>query len=538
MKDKKDFNFQKVNEELLEFLDHSPNAFWAVENMRKILEKEGYLQLREADNWNLTAGGKYYVIRNGSAIIAFQTPADSSMNISANQQIPADSSMNISANQQIPADSSIHASADQQIPADGSAFPLGFQIMTSHSDSPAFKIKTNAEIEVDKTYIKLNTEKYGGMLFAPWMDRPLSVAGRVLVDTANGIESRLVNIDRDLFIIPNLAIHMDRQVNEGYKFNAQVDMLPLMGDVVGTDQVCNEADREADREAGREADREAGREADREEDSETMAAGSHAENEKNNSDIFLRLIAEATGVNAEQILDTDLFLYNRMKGTTLGANGEYIASGRLDDLQCAFASLQGFLQAKPTKSIPVHCVYDNEEVGSGTKQGAASTFLKDTLHRIVYGLGGDENRYLRMLASSFMVSADNAHAVHPNHTDKADPTNRPYMNKGIVIKYSANQKYTTDGVSGALFRKICDRAQVPVQTFTNRSDMLGGSTLGNISQSQVALNTVDIGLPQLAMHSSYETAGAKDTAYLVTAARELYSIAILDKGNGNYEIQR
>jgi aspartyl aminopeptidase len=360
--------------------------------------------------------------------------------------------------------------------------------MSSHSDSPVFKIKANAEIEVDKKYIKLNVEKYGGMICAPWLDRPLSAAGRVVVRTADGIETRLINIDRDLMIIPNLAIHMNREVNDGYTFNAQKDMLPLIGDM--------------DAKGG-----------------------------------FMKLVAETAGVEPDDILDTDLYLYNRMKGTILGLNGEFISSGRLDDLQCAFASLKGFLAAQPKDSVAVHCVLDNEEVGSGTKQGAASTFLKDVLRRINDSLGRSEEEYLMALASSFMVSADNAHSVHPNQPDKADPTNRPYMNGGIVIKYSANQKYTTDAVSGAIFRTICEKAGVPYQTFTNRSDMLGGSTLGNISNTQVALNTVDIGLPQLAMHSCYETAGCKDTAYLAEAAKVLYSSSVKGSGNGTYKVE-
>ena len=418
-------NFINVNKELFSFLDQSPNAFFAVKNMCDTLEQAG----------NVT--------RNDSALIAFRIPK-----------------------------------ADY----------TGFQIMASHCDSPVFKIKTNTEITVDRQYVKLNVEKYGGMLCSPWLDRPLSVAGRVVLRTEEGIETRLVNIDRDLLIIPNLAIHMNRQVNDGYKFNAQVDMLPLF---------CEKGEE---------------------------------------SDAFLKLIASETGVSAADILDTDLFLYNRMPAVSLGLNNEFISSGRLDDLQCAFASLKGFVEASPKNSAAVHCVFDNEEVGSGTKQGAASTFLKDTLRRINSAMGRTEEEYLMSIASSFLVSADNAHAVHPNHTDKADPTNRPYLNKGIVIKYSANQKYTTDAVSGAIMRAICRQADVPCQTFANRSDLPGGSTLGNISQSQVALNTVDIGLPQLAMHSPYETAGAKDTAYLIEAAKVLFSSSVEGRGNGNYRL--
>ena len=422
-------NFEQTNKELFSFLDRSPNAFFAVANMCDLLKKAGMTRLYEGTPWNLETGKGYYVTRNDSALIAFRIPK-----------------------------------ADY----------TGFQIMASHCDSPVFKIKANAEITIDKQYVKLNVEKYGGMLCAPWLDRPLSVAGRVVVRTEDGIETRLVNVERDLMIIPNLAIHMNRQANDGYKFNAQVDMLPLF---------C---------EKGKE------------------------------SDEFLRFIAAEAGISPEDILDTDLYLYNRMPATTLGLNNEFIASGRLDDLQCAFSSLKGFIEATPRDSVAVHCVFDNEEVGSGTKQGAAGTFLRDTLHRINRAMGKTEDEYLMSMASSFLVSADNAHAVHPDHTDKADPTNRPYLNKGIVIKYSANQKYTTDAVSGAIMRAICKQADVPYQTFANRSDMLGGSTLGNISQGQVSLNTVDIGLPQLAMHSPYETAGARDTAYLVEAAKILF----------------
>ena len=437
-------NFKHVNEELFSFLDHSPNAFFAVRNMCDLLSGAGMTRLYEGTPWKLEAGKGYFVTRNDSAVIAFKIPK-----------------------------------LDY----------TGFQMMASHCDSPVFKIKTNAEISVDQRYVKLNVEKYGGMLCAPWLDRPLSVAGRVVVRTKDGIETRLVNVERDLMIIPNLAIHMDRQVNDGHKFNAQVDMLPLF---------CEKGEEK---------------------------------------DAFLGLIAAEADVPAGDILDTDLFLYNRMPAVSLGLNGEFIASGRLDDLQRAFASLKGFIESAPADSVAVHCVFDNEEVGSGTKQGAASTFLKDTLHRINSAAGRTEEEYLMSIASSFLVSADNAHAVHPNFAEKTDPTNRPYLNKGIVIKYSANQKYTTDAVSGAIMRAICQEADVPCQTFANRSDMLGGSTLGNIAQSQVALNTVDIGLPQLAMHSPYETAGAKDTAYLIAAAKVLFSSSVEGTGDGNYKLK-
>ena len=432
----------KTVEELFSFIENSPRAFHAVETMRQELENAGYHQLLESESWVLHRGGKYYVIRNGSSIIAFRIPAKGF---------------------------------------------VGYQIVASHSDSPSFKIKENPEMEAEGHYVKLNVEKYGGMLMAPWFDRPLSVAGRVIVREDNHLAVKLVNVDRDLVMIPNLAIHMNRDANEGMKYNAQKDMLPLYG-------------------------------------SET-AKGT-----------FMETIAKAAGVKAGNIVGHDLFLYNRTKGCVWGAKQEFLSVGRLDDLQCAFASLKGFLEAEEGDSLPVHCVFDNEEVGSSTKQGAASTFLYDTLTRINEALGRTKSQYQQALASSFMLSADNAHGVHPNYSEKACPTNRPYLNGGVVMKFSANQKYTTDGVAAALFRELCKRADVPVQVYLNRSDVPGGSTLGNISGTQVALNTVDIGLAQLAMHSPYETGGVKDIEYLIRVMRQFYGATVREVGYGCYEI--
>ena len=360
-----------------------------------------------------------------------------------------------------------------------------FNIVASHSDSPTFKIKAIAEIEVKNKYVKLNTEKYGGMICSTWFDRPLSIAGRILVKENNAVKTHLVNIDKDLVIIPNLAIHMNREVNDGYTYNAQIDMLPLYGD--------------------------------------NSSKGS-----------LMKTIAKEAEVEEESILDTDLFLYNRMNGTKIGSNEEYISSPRLDDLECAFTSLSAFLSENTSNSASVYCVFDNEEVGSGTKQGADSTFLYDVLRRINISLGKTEEDYYRLISSSFMVSADNAHALHPNYTDKSDLTNKVYMNDGIVIKYNANQKYTTDAVSASIFKTICDSVDVPYQTFTNRSDILGGSTLGNISNAHVSLNTIDIGLAQLAMHSTYETAGAKDVTYMIDAIKAFYNTSIEQVEDGQY----
>ena len=433
----------KTAGQLFSFIQASPSPFHAVANMKRELDAHGYAQLLEGEEWRLEEEGKYYVIRNGSALIAFRIPK-----------------------------------------RDFS----GFQIMASHSDSPSFKIKENPEMDVEGHYVKLNVEKYGGMLCAPWFDRPLSVAGRGIVKDGSRLVTRLGNIDRDLCMIPNLAIHMNREANEGYKYNVQKDMLPLYG-----------------------------------------GGGSGG--------MFMEDIARAAGVAQEDMIGSDLFLYNRMEGSIWGAQEEFISIGRLDDLQCAFASLQAFLEADGGESIPVHCVYDNEEVGSGTKQGAGSTFLLDTLLRINEGLGRSPGQYRQALASSFMLSADNAHGVHPNYPEKACPTNRPYLNEGIVIKYSANQKYTTDGMAAAVFTQICERAGVPVQKFLNRSDILGGSTLGNISGTQVALNSVDIGLAQLAMHSPYETGGIKDTDYLIAAAKEFFRASVVEIGSGEYRVK-
>lgn len=419
----------ETTEKLLDFIEKSPTAFQAVDEMQKRLTENGFEVLSEKEYWKLVPGGKYLVTRNNSALIAFCIPEKESR---------------------------------------------VFHIMASHSDSPSFKIKENPEIKVDNSYVKLNVEKYGGMLMAPWFDRPLSVAGRVIICRNDGLEEKLVDIKRDLVMIPNLAIHMNREANNGVAYNPQKDLQPLFA-VGNTDRT------------------------------------------------LLEIIAEQTGVKKEDIISHDLFLYNRMPGTIWGADKEFVSSARLDDLQCAFASMEGLLRAQNHESIAVHCVMDNEEVGSGTKQGAASTFLKDTLLRINMGLGRTYEEYLMTLAGSFMVSADNAHALHPNYTDKTDPTNHPVLNKGIVIKFNANQKYCTDAVSAAIFKELCTKAGVPYQTFVNRSDIAGGSTLGNISNTQVPMNTVDIGLPQLAMHSPYETAGVKDTEYLVRAAEELFA---------------
>ena len=415
----------ETNRKLLRFIDASPTAWHACANLVPRLHEAGYRELRETEGWELRPGGKYFIRRNGSSMIAFRVPEGEFS---------------------------------------------GFLMMAAHVDSPLFRLRGKPDSPSAGVYTRLSVERYGSMLCAPWLDRPLSVAGRVTVREGGKLVTKLVNIERDLALIPNLAIHMDRTANDGKKYDIKVDMLPLFG---------------SEKAAGR------------------MEA----------------IAAEAAGVRPEDLVSTDLYLYPRTPGVCFGADEEYIAAPRLDDLQCAFGCFEGFLAAQPGKNAPLLCLFDNEEVGSTTKQGANSDFLVDALWRICGALGRD---FYRSVSSSFMASADNAHAVHPNHPEYADSQDRPVINGGIVIKHHANQKYTTDAVSEAVFAEICRRAGVPVQHYSNRADLRGGTTLGNISTSHVSVDSVDIGLAQLAMHSCYETAGAADTDYLIRAARAYY----------------
>ena len=347
----------------------------------------------------------------------------------------------------------------------------GWHAAASHSDSPTWRIK-QFDTE-DKVFAKAEVEGYGGMIMSTWLDRPLSAAGRIIVSENGKLVSKLVNLDRTTLVIPSVAIHMDRTANGGHAWNIQQDLLPLYGTA-------------------------------------------------DDSLSFMDAVAAAAQVAPENILGHDLYLYSRIEGTLWGERHEFISSARLDDLQCAFAAFRGFTAGKREKHICVYALFDNEEVGNATNQGAGATFLKNTLTRISRSLGYSYDETQAMIARSFMISADNGHALHPNHGEYADPVNAPRLNEGIVIKFNAQQKYATDGFSAAFFRDLCRRAKVPTQTFTNRSDIPGGSTLGNISNTKVSMPTVDIGLPQLAMHSSYETAGTKDTAYLVMACTALF----------------
>ena len=416
-------------QKLFRFLDESLTCYHAAANAKAALAAAGAVELRESEQWKLEKGTLYVVERGDSALVAFRVP-----------------------------EGPFH----------------GFLMAAAHSDSPTFKVRETAEAASAGNTLRLSVEPYGGGVWRGWLDRPLSVAGRVVIRQGDRLVSRLVNIDRDLLVIPGVAIHMDRSVNKGAELNPAVDLLPLLG--------CG-------KEPG----------------------------------TFRKLIAEAAGVREEHLLSTELFLYPRTKAVQTGLNGEFIVSPRLDDLQCVFGCLEGFLAAKPGGSLPVLAVFNNEEVGSNTRQGADSTFLTDVLERIAHGCGLDSEGWKAAVANSFMVSADNAHAIHPAHPEYADKGEFPVLGGGIVIKYNANQRYTTDAVSGAVFQAICQEAGVPVQRYSNRADLPGGSTLGNISTAHLSVPTVDIGLPQLAMHSVCETAGAADTEHLVKAMTAYFS---------------
>jgi aspartyl aminopeptidase len=427
-----------TNQELFDYIASSPSPYHAVASTTEILSKNGFTELCENGEWTLEAGHAYYVTRNSSSLIAFRTPSDDFS---------------------------------------------GFMITAAHCDSPCFKVKDNSQL-CDGSYIRLSGERYGGMLCSTWLDRPLSVAGRVAVKNSSGFEMKLVDLSVPCALIPNIAIHLNRNANDSASYNPATDMIALWSDSEG-------------------------------------------------KRTFKSSLAKSAGCDEKDIVAQDLFLYNTQHGTKWS---NYISAPRLDDLQCAFAALKALLNANAEKNLPVYCLFDNEEVGSQTKQGAASTFLQDILERISASLSLTPIQIKNKIANSFLVSCDNAHAVHPNHPELSDKNHSVYMNRGIVIKHNANQKYTTDAVSAALFRLICQKCGVPCQDYANRADMPGGSTLGNIANTKVSLNSVDIGLAQLAMHSSYETAGADDTDYMIKALTEFYAQSINISGN-SYEIK-
>ena len=435
---------ERSSQELCAFVRACPSPFHTVQEIRSRLERAGFEFLPESRDWEIRRGGSYYTVRNGSSIMAFR--------VGMLARLPR------------------------------------FGMAISHADSPTFRVKAEPELKGPGDYIRINVEGYGGTIDRTWLDKPLSVAGRVMVRQAGGAASLLCAPDEDLLLIPSLAVHLDREVNKQGQINRQSDLCAL------------------------------------------FSAGSLGEG------AFLETLAARIGVQASDILSYDLTLANRQEPVIWGAAKEFVSAPRLDDLQCAYASLAGFLEARNERSIAVYACLNNEEVGSSTMQGALSTFAPDVLKRICASLGVGVAEYARAITRSFVVSCDNAHAVHPNHPERYDERNRAWLNKGVVIKESANQRYTTDAVSRALFELICERAGVPTQSFANRSDMVGGSTLGNLLMHQVSIRSVDIGLPQLAMHSSYETAGAADTVYLMRALREFYETDYLFLDDGSFAL--
>ncbi len=410
---------------LFEFIKNTPTPYHTVAEIKKRLTECGFSEISEKDS-SAFAGDCSFVVRD-SSIIAFK----------------------------------------------GSSFDAGFMICASHSDTPSLKIKNT---NTCGGCSRLAVEPYGGLIYYSWYDRPLSIAGRVAVETSDGVEMRLLDFDKNMAVIPSVAIHLNRGVNDGLKINPAVDLQALLS-----------SERDVS---------------------------------------FDSLISEELDITPEDIVAKDLFLYTNDMPLSFGKEGEYILSPRLDDAACVYASLEAFLDAEP-QGVNVLAVFDNEEVGSSTKQGAASTFLRDTLMRIA----GGEEKYLEMLPDSFMLSADNAHAKHPNHPELSDSENAPVLGGGIVIKYNANQRYTTDARSDAIFRTICKRAGVKTQNYTNRADQPGGSTLGSIANTKVSILTVDIGLPQLAMHSAAETAAYSDLESMRSAILEFYSSKILTDGD-------
>lgn len=425
-------------EELMDFLDSSPTSYHAVDNMRRALLQKGFTELSEKQIWSLERGGDYFVVRNDSSMIAFRVPECAIGEIK------------------------------------------GYHVYAAHSDSPAFKIKENPEIEKEGIYVSLNTEKYGGMILSTWLDRPLTIAGRVCVEEGGEIVSCPVRLKDNICMIPSLAIHMNRDANNGAALSAQSDMLPL------------------------------------------LAMSTPDDGDASVKGMLHRMLAEAVSRPDSAILSGDLFVENCEKAVLAGAKDEFIMTPRYDDLACVFAGFKSIVSKKSARYIDVFAVFDNEEVGSLTRQGADSTFFRDTLQNIADGLGADGRVYRTWTADSFMLSADNGHACHPNQGGKADLTNRPHLNGGVVLKYHGGQKYATDAYSAAYVRKLCGANDIPLQTYANHSDIPGGSTLGNLAMAQVSMAAADIGLPQLAMHSAYETGGAKDIGYLIRLAEVFY----------------
>lgn len=429
---------KKLANELIDFLYNSPTAYHAASSVKEILDKEGFQELFESDSWKVKKGGKYYLKKNDSAVIAFTV---------GNGEIEKD----------------------------------GFRLIGAHTDAPGFKIKPNAEMVGENHYLKLNTEVYGGPILYTWFDRPLGIAGRVIVKGKSALkpEVKLVNINKPVLVIPSLAIHMNRSVNEGYEFNKQKDTLPLAGFV-------NES--------------------------------------LEKEDLLLNLITEELGVNKEDMLDFDLFLYEFEKGCIMGVNEEFISAGKLDDQWMVFAGIKALINSSDIDATKVMICIDNEEIGSLTAQGANSNLIRRTLERIAIALDKNTEEFFRALSNSIMISADLAHAVHPNLPEKHDPTNRPVLGNGPVLKIAASGSYSTEGVAAGIFEAVCKEANVPMQKFVNRSDVKGGTTIGPMSAADLCIPVVDMGAPILGMHSVRELATVKDNFYSVEAFTKFFSL--------------
>ena len=429
---------KKLALELVDFLYDSPSACHGVKATQKILDKNGFVEIKETDKWNLQAKGKYYVIKNDSALIAFEVGT-------------------------------------------GDIEEKGFRLIGAHTDVPGFRIKPNPQMISEGKYVKLNTEVYGGPILHTWYDRPLSIAGKVSLKGSSPLkpETRLVNINKPLLIIPSLAIHMNREVNEGYKINRQVDTLPLLG------LINDKLEKE---------------------------------------DYLMNIISEELQVNKEDILNFELGLYEYERGSLIGMNEELISSGRFDDLWMVFSGIKALVDSRENEATKVMICIDNEEIGSLTAEGANSTLLNNILERIALGLGKDREGYYRTLANSIMISAYLAHAVHPNLGDKHDPTNRPVLEGGPVLKIAASGSYSTDSFNGAVFAGVCEAAGVPFQKFVNRSDVRGGTTIGPVTAANLTIPVIDMGAPVLGMHSIRELASVKDNYYTVKAFTEFFSL--------------
>ena len=428
---------------LLKFLDASPVNFLAARNIACELEQNGYRRLDpQQPLGELKAGDKVYVTKNDSSVYAFRLGRK----------------------------------------------PLaetGFHMICAHSDSPTFRVKPHAEMTGEGGLVRLNTEVYGGPILSTWFDRPLTLAGRVIVrgkDTMSP-ETMLMHVRRPLLQISNLAIHFNRQVNDGVKLSKQKDMLPLLGLI-----------------------------------NDELEQGNLLMN------VIVEELSKQRPVSHEDILDFDLYLADTQPACTFGVHDEFISSGRLDDLSMCFAGLEALIAAPESDTTQVLAIFDNEETGSQTKQGAGSPFLASMLMRIARQQSGTEEAYWQAVERAFMISADNAHAFHPNYAEKYDPTNHPMLGGGPAIKFNASQKYASDAVSAAIFAEICRKAGVPCQRFVNHSDVAGGSTLGNILASTVPLRGVDMGNAILGMHSCRETGSVADHEYCVRAFTEFYSL--------------